>query len=82
MVLICRHSTKASSLVAVCVSLVPSFNNILPTESRNPVFSFHSTLCAERFNISRAGSDCPLILLVIPSALSYYLQGSQNEVPV
>lgn len=78
----CRHSTRASSLVAACVSFVPSFNDALPTESCIFVFPFHSTLRAERFNISRACSDCPLILLIIPFALLYYLQDSQNAVPV
>ena len=44
------HNTKASPLVtvAVCVSLVPSFNIILPTGSRIFIFSFHFTLRAER----------------------------------
>ena len=54
-----------------------------PTGSHIVVFSFfHSTLCAERFNIRRACSDCPLILLIILFALSYYLQDLQNEVTV
>lgn len=59
--------------VAARVSLVPSFNDILPTESRIFVFSFHSTLRAERFNIPRACSGCPLILLIsiIPFTISY-----------